>query len=73
MTAKPPTPRQVGAFRRACRTLARLTAAGLQVYVAGSGEVHLMTGDSHDGTAGTPHPERSAAQEYVPGMSGGDW
>jgi len=56
----------------AAELLRAIAADGWQLYVAGSGNLHMMSMDSHD-AGGTKRPDRSRALEYVPTLSGGDW
>ena len=59
-------------FRRACRDLQRISRRGFEIYVSGSGNVHLMRGPSHD-EHGNPLRENVVETFSVPRMSGGDW
>lgn len=58
-------------FRRACDVLRALTAKGYEIYVAGSGSVHLMSGPSHD-DSGRAQRENVIETASGPRMSGGD-
>jgi hypothetical protein len=59
-------------FQEACRMLAELTAKGYEVYVQGSGNVHLMTGPSHDRRGGAIR-SNAIVTCHVPRAGGGDW
>jgi hypothetical protein len=72
ITANPDSPDVRDKFRKACALLRECTDAGFEIYVAGSGSVHLMSGPTHDAD-GTPRRDRSVERVHVPKMGGGDW
>jgi hypothetical protein len=69
----PPKPDIRDKFRRACSLLRDCTLAGFEIYVAGSGSVHLMSGPSHEMCAeSVPRRDRILETEHVPKMGGRD-
>lgn len=61
-------------LRAAADLLRAIEADGWNLYVAGSGALHMMAGETHDsGPRGRARPDRSKAREYIPTLSGGDW
>ena len=63
--------RVVMEFMRACNMLRNVTEAGYQLYLANN-TLHLMSGDSHDGS-GRPRQDRIVESFLIPGSGGGDW
>lgn len=59
-------------FDGAVKNLRELSNRGFQLYVAGSGTLCLMNGNSHD-ESGAPRRDRVVMDANVPGMGGGDW
>lgn len=72
-------------LRQAADLLRAIVADGWELYVAGSGQLCMMSGPSHDVPRGqrrgadwatrreVPRRDRVQAQEQVPTLSGGDW
>jgi len=72
-------------LRQAADLLRAIVADGWELYVAGSGQLCMMAGPSHDLPPGrrrgadgalrreVPRHDRVKAQAYVPTLSGGDW
>jgi hypothetical protein len=64
-------PRERATFRKACRDLRKLVDAGWFLYLDGGGNLHVMTGESHD-EGGQPRQDRIVDSETC-GAGGGDW
>lgn len=64
----------IARFEEACAILNEIAAAGYELYVAGSGSFHLMSGPSHaPGVSAMALRENSVHSIHVHTMSGGDW
>jgi uncharacterized phosphosugar-binding protein len=60
-------------LKQAADLLRAIAADGWQLYVAGSGNLHMLSGDSHDRAFARGRHDRVKATEHVPTLSGGDW
>lgn len=71
MSFREPTEQERRAFRGAARTLAKLGAKGLWIYLA-MDNLHLMCGPPHDDRH-QPRQERIRESITIPRSGGGDW
>ena len=62
----------IAKFEDACRLLNEVVDVGYELYVSGSGSLHLMKGPSHVGN-GVPQRQNIVHTVHVSSLSGGDW